>query len=86
MSCEKEEGRDDLVGRKSGGSSGGELEETPPGARILSLSGSSMSKHGKEKENGNWVVGNDGFPISFGQRLCGRCKRRGIREVGDDKK
>jgi len=38
-----------------------------------------MFKHGEEKEKGSWVVGNDGFPISFGKRF-------GIREVGDGKK
>jgi hypothetical protein len=77
VSCEKEERRDDLVGRKSGGSGGGEREEAPSGARVLSLPGSSMRKHGKEKEKGNGVLGNDGFAISFGQRIWGRRKRVG---------
>jgi hypothetical protein len=69
VSCEKEERRNDLVGPKSGGSGGSESEEASSGARVLSLSRSSMSKHGKEKEKGSWVLGNDGFPISFGHRF-----------------
>jgi len=51
-----------LVGRKSGGSGGGERKK-PIRARVLSLPGSSMRKHGKEKEGGNGVLGNDGFAI-----------------------
>lgn len=86
VSGEKEEKRNDLVGPKSGGSGGGEQEGASSGARVLSLSQSSMFKHGKEKEKGSWVVGNGGFPISFGKRFWGRSKRFGIREVGDDKK
>jgi hypothetical protein len=86
VSGEKEERRNDLVGPESGGSGGGEQEEASSGARVLSLSGSSMFKHGKEKEKGSWVLGNDGFPVSLGKRFWGRSKRFGIREVGDDEK
>ena len=86
MSGEKEERGNDLVGPKSGGSGGGEQEEASSGARVLSLSGSSMFKHGKEKEKGSWVLGNSRFSISWGKRFGGRSKRFGIREVGDDKK
>jgi hypothetical protein len=77
VSCEKEERRNDLVGPKSGGSGGSESEEASSGARVLSLSRSSMSKHGKEKEKGSWVLGNDGFPISFGHRFWEGRKRVG---------
>jgi hypothetical protein len=69
VSGEKEERRNDLVGPKSGRNGGGEWEKASSGARVLSLSGSPMSKHGKEKEKGSWVIGNDGFPISFGERF-----------------
>jgi hypothetical protein len=86
VSGEKEERRNDLVGPESGRSGGGEPEEASSGARILSLSQSSMFKHGKKKEKGSWVLGNDGFPIFFGRRFWGRGKRFEIREVGDDKK
>ena len=68
---EKEQRRNDLVGPKSGGSGGGEQEEASSGARVLSLSGSSMFKHGKEKEKGSWVFGDDGSSISFGKRFWG---------------
>ncbi len=77
VSCKKEERRNDLVGPKSGGSGEGGSEETSSRARALSLSRSSMSKHGKEKEKGSWVLGNDGFPISFGHGFWGGRKRVG---------
>jgi hypothetical protein len=77
VSGEKEERGDDLVGRKSGGSGGGEREEAPSGTRVLSLPESSMSKPGEEKEKGNWSLGNEGFRVSFGQRFSGRRKRVG---------
>ena len=68
---EKEERGNDLVGPKSGGSGGGEQEEASSGTRVLSLSRSSMFKHGKEKEKGSCVLGNDGSPISVGKKLRG---------------
>ena len=69
VSGEKEQRRNDLVGPKPGGSGGGQPEEASSGARVLSLSRSSMFKHGKEKEKGSWVLGNDGFPISYGKKF-----------------
>ena len=71
VSGEKEERGNDLVGPKSGGSGGGEQEEASSGTRVLSLSRSSMFKHGQEKEKGSWVLGNDGSPISVGKRFRG---------------
>jgi hypothetical protein len=83
---EKEEKGNDLAGSKSGGSGGREWKKTSSGARVLSLSGSSMFKHSQEEEKGSWVFRSNGFPISFGKRLFRRRERFGVEEVGNDKK
>jgi hypothetical protein len=72
VSGEKEERRNDLVGPKSGWSGSGEQEEASSRARVLPLSRSAVFKHGKEKEKGSWVLGSDGFSISFGKRFFQR--------------
>jgi len=69
VSCEKEERRDDLVGRRSCGCGGGKREEAPSGAWVLSLPGSSMSQQGEEKEKGNWISGDDGFPSKVSWKM-----------------
>ena len=86
VSGEKEERGNDLVGPKSGGSGGGEQEEASSGARALSLSRSSMFKHGKEKAKRSWVLGNDGFPVCFRRKVSGMKSEVWDTEVGDDKK
>jgi len=69
MSKEKEERRNDLVGPTSRGDGGGEWEETSSGTRGLSLSRYWVLKRSEEKEQRSWVLGNDGFPISYGKRF-----------------
>ena len=44
-----------------------EREEISSRARVLSLSRSWVFEHGKEKEQKGWVLGDDGFPGSFGK-------------------
>jgi hypothetical protein len=77
VSGEKEERRDDLADPEFGGGGGSECKETSSGKRILSLSKFPVFSPGKEKEKGGRVVGNDGFSISFRQRVWGGSKGSG---------
>jgi hypothetical protein len=67
MSKEKEETRDDLVGPTSYGDGGSEWEETPSGTWTLPLPGYWVLKRGEEKEQRSWILGEEGFPISYGK-------------------
>jgi hypothetical protein len=44
-----------------------------------------MFKHGKEKEERGWVLGDDGFPVSFSKRFFQRVERVELEEEGNDK-
>ena len=66
---EKEERGNDLVNPKSRRRFKNEREEISSRARILYLPRSWVFDHGEEKEQKGWVLGNDGFSGSFGQRF-----------------
>jgi hypothetical protein len=66
---EKKERGDDSVNPKSRRRHKSEREETASRARILSLPRSRLFGHGEEKEQRDWVLGNDGFPGSTDQRF-----------------
>jgi len=72
VSGEEKEGGNDLAGPKSGGTGRCEQEETASGARVLSLPGPSMLKHGKKEAKGSWGFRIEGFPISFGNGFFDR--------------
>jgi|APFre7841882630_1041343.scaffolds.fasta_scaffold39884_2 hypothetical protein len=69
VSEEKEERGNDLVNPKSRRRFKNEREEISSRARVLYLPRSWVFDHGEEKEQKGWVLGNDGFPGSFGQRF-----------------